>query len=457
MAVKKTVAEMEQALPDSEARKRLIALFDEDSFVETDKFVTSDGAAVGVITGYGLVDGVTVYAVSQDISVKGGAVCKAASAKINKLYQLAVKNGAPVVTIYDSKGGDIAEGISLLNAYGEIASASAQLSGVVPQIAYVAGLCGGMAAMTACMADFVVMNEKSEFFMTAPFVAEDGKTAGAGTAANAAASGTAAIVAKDDSDAIEKIKMIVRILPSNNLEPAGNNYYSDNDAAFAPSLKGMDAISALADTNSAVELYSAFGSASAVALGSANWRTVGFVATNKTGDKLSAADCAKIARFVSFCDAFSIPVITILDTEGFGGSVASELAGSVRDCAKLAQVYASATTAKITLVTGKAYGSAFAAFAGTSAVSDFTIASENAVIAPASPKAASIFLNNSDSADSVEEYIAENASAFCAAGAGMVDRVVEDDGIKFAAMSALDMISGKRVASPARKHINFVY
>lgn len=457
MAAKKTIAEMEQNIQNSEARKRLIALFDEDSFVETDRFVSSNGDTVGVITGYGLIDGATVYAISQDISVKGGAVCKAAASKIIKLYQLAVKNGAPVVSIYDSKGGDIAEGVSLLGAYGEISAASAALSGVVPQIAYIAGLCGGTSAMTACMADFVIMNEKSEFFMTAPFVAADGKTAGAGTAQNAAKSGVAAMVAKDDADALAKIKALVRMLPQNNLEIAGNDYYTENTAAFSASLKGIDAVKALADGDSVTELYDGFGTASVTALGSINWKTTGFVATNKTKDKLTAADCAKIARFVSFCDAYSIPVVTVLDTEGFGGGVAAELAGSVQDCAKLAQIYASATTPKITVITGNAFGGAFVAFAGTAAASDMTIATERAVIAPTAPKAAVVFLKGESSDALVNDYVAENATAFSAAALGMVDRVVEDGDVKAAVDSAVEMLSGKRVAAPARKHINFVY
>ena len=455
---KMTLAEMEQALTDSKARQRLVSLFDEDSFVEIDKFVSPDGETAGVITGYGLVDGAPVYAFSQDVTVKDGAMCKASAAKITKMYELAVKNGAPVVGIYDSKGGNIAEGAATLKAYADMAGAAAKLSGVVPQISYIAGICGGAAAMTACMADFVIMTEASEFFMTAPFVAADGNLEGAGTAANAAKSGTAAITAKDDAVAIAEIKKLIRILPSNNLELSGNDYFAENDADITDALTGMEMIKAIADKESVTELYAEFGASAAVALGSLSWRTAGFVATNK-GAKLTAEDSAKIARFVSFCDAFSIPVVTILDSEGFDGGAAAELAGSVRDTAKLAQVYMSATTAKVTVITGKAYGSAYCAFAPAS---DMVIAFENAVISAAAPKAAVIFLkgdelNGTNEAQLVADYEANEASPFALAAQGNVDRIIEAYETRDAVLSAVEMLSSKRVDSPKRKHINFVY
>jgi len=456
---RKTLAEMEQALPESKARERLISLFDEDSFVETGKFVGSGGETSSVITGYGLIDGTTVYAFSQDISVKSGAVNSTAAKKLVKLYDMAVKNGSPVVGIYDSKGGDIAEGAAMLDAYAYIAETSAKLSGVVPQISYVAGLCAGTAAMIACMADFVVMNEKSEFFMTAPFVSADDTLEGAGTAANAAKSGTAAIVVKDDDKAVEAVKKLIRILPSNNLELSGNDYYAENDADITFALKAGDMVNAVADKGSVTELYKDFGTAAYTAIGSMSWKTVGFVATDKTDDKLSAADCAKIARFVSFCDAFSIPVVTVLDSAGIGGTQASELSGAVRDAAKLAQIYSAATTAKITLVTEKAYGSAYCAIAPAS---DLVLAYEDSVISAADPKAAVIFLkgdqlNGTNEAALTEEYKENEASVFTLAGTGSIDRVIDPADTRAAILSSLDTFEGKRVHSPQRKHINFVY
>ena len=453
--MKKTIAEMLQGASTSAAAEKLIKFFDEDSFVELDKFVGKDKNTAGVISGYGFVDGAVVYAYAQDTSVKSGATDECAALKIKKVYDLALKNGAPVVSILDSKGGDISEGMKLLAAYGDIAKSSAALSGAVPQIAIVDGICAGTNAMIACMADIVIMTEKSELFMTAPFVADD-KTEGAGTAENAAKSGVATIVAKDSDEAIAKAKKLIAMLPANNLETAGNDYYTENDAVVTGDLKGLDLISSVADKDSVTELYKGFGSATVTAFGSVNWRTTGFVATN-SAEYLSSDDSAKIARFVTLCDAFSIPVVTFVDTKGYEKSSAAELAGSIRNTAKLMQTYASATTAKIAVITGNAYGSAYVSLAN----SDFCFAWEDAVIAPISPEAAVTFLNGAasaeDTAKAAKEYAENEADPFTAAALGYVDRVIEVADTKSAITSAIDVTASKRVLAPAKKHVNFVF
>lgn len=441
MAFSKTLAEMEQNVPDSDARKRLTALFDEDSFRELDKFMSADGELSSVVSGYGTIFGGTVYAYAQDVSVKGGAVNKSAALKIRKIYELAAKNGAPVVAVFDSKGGDINEGMAVLSAYGDIIKASAAISGVVPQVAVVCGVCAGAAAMIASMADVTIMTEKAELFMTAPFNAPDGKLAGAGTAANAAKAGVCDILAKDDADAIAKAKKLVAVLPANNISLAGNDEFAENDADIVSSMKGADVISAIADKNSVIELGAEFGTAAYTAIASVNWATVAFVATDNA-DKLTAADSAKIARFVQLADVFSIPVVTVIDTKGFESSSEAELNGSTRDFAKLAQVYASATTTKVNLIKGEAYGAAYAAFDSA----DIAYAWENAAIAPMSLEAAKVFMG--------EEI---DASGFNAAALGMVDGVISAEDTKDAVASAIDMCSGKRVQSPSRKHVNFVF
>ena len=415
MAFSKTLAEMEQNVPDSDARKKLNALFDEDSFNELDKFLSADGAVGSVVSGYGTVNGATVYAYAQDVSVKGGAVDKSAALKIKKLYELAAKNGAPVVAVFDSKGGDINEGMEVLADYGDIIKASA--------------------------ADVCVMAEDAELFLNAPFNTPDGKLEGAGKAANAAKSGVADILAKDDAEAIAKAKKLAAILPANNISLAGNDDFAENDAAVSASMKGADLVAALADKNSTVELGAEFGTAAYTAFASVNWATVAFVATDKAA-KLTAADCAKIARFVQLADVFSIPVVTVVNTEGFEASSAAELAGSVRDAAKLAQVYASATTTKINLITGKAIGAAYAAFDSA----DISYAWEKAVIAPMSPEAVKVFMG--EEADT---------TPFKAASLGMIDGVIAAEDTKQAVASAVDLCSSKRVAAPTRKHVNFVF
>lgn len=441
MAFSKTLAEMEQSVPDSGARKKLTALYDEDSFTELDKFLSADGAVSSVAAGYGTVGGATVYAYAQDASVRGGAVDKSAALKIRKIYELAAKNGAPVVAFFDSKGGDINEGMEVLADYGEIIKASAAISGVVPQIAVITGVCAGAAAVIASMADVTIMTEKAELFLNAPFNTPDGKLEGAGKAANAAKSGVADILAKDDDDAVAKAKKLAAILPANNISLAGNDDFAENDAAVTASLKGAELAAALSDKNSIVELGAEFGTAAYTAFGSINWATVAFVATDKAA-KLTPADSAKIARFVQLADVFSIPVVTLINTEGFEPSSGAELAGSVRDAAKLAQVYASATTTKINVITGKAYGAAYAAFDSA----DVTFAWENAAIAPMNPEAAKVFMGGEI-----------DTTPFKAASLGMVDGVIAAEDTKQAVASAVDMCSSKRVTAPTRKHVNFVF
>ena len=432
---------MEQSVPDSGARKKLAALYDEDSFTELDKFLSSDGAQSSVAAGYGTVNGATVYAYAQDVSVKGGAVDRSSALKIKKIYELAAKNGAPVVGFFDSKGGDIGEGMEVLADYGDIIKASAAISGVVPQIAVITGICAGAAAVIASMADVTIMTEKAELFLTAPFNTPDGKLEGAGKAVNAAKSGVADILAKDDEDAVAKARKLASVLPANNISLAGNDDFTENDAAVSASMKGAELVAALSDKNSVIELGAEFGSAAYTAFASINWATAAFVAMDRAA-KLTAADCAKIARFVQLADVFSIPVVTLINTEGFEPSSGAELAGSVRDAAKLAQIYASATTVKINLITGKAYGAAYAAFHSA----DVSFAWENAEIAPMNPEAAKVFMGGE-----------VDTTPFRAAALGMVDGVISAEDSKQAVSSAVELCSGKRVAAPTRKHANFVF
>ncbi len=440
MAFTKSLAEMEQSVPDSEARKRLAAFFDEDSFTELDKFLSADGEVSSVVAGCGRVEGTPVYAFAQDVSVKGGAVNKAAALKIRRVYELSAKNGSPVVGFFDSKGGDINEGMAVLSAYGDIMKASAKISGMVPQIAVLNGVCAGCAAMIASMADIVIATEKSELFLTAPFNNADGKLEGAGSALNAAKSGVCQILAKDDAEAAAKAKQLISVLPENNISLACCPEASENSADISASMSGAEVIKAMAQEGSVIELGEKFGSAAYTALGALDGLTAAFVATDKAA-KLTSADCAKIARFVQFADLFSIPVVTVIDTEGFEGSSAAELSGSVRDCARLAQVYAAATTAKVNLVKGKAFGAAFAAFDSA----DMTFAWEGAQIAPMAPEAGKVFMG--------EELV---TSPFAAASLGMADGVIDASDTRAVIADALNMCSGKNV-NPMRKHANFAF
>lgn len=441
MAFSKTLAEMEKNIPESDARKRLSAFFDDGMFNELDKFLSAEGEASSVITGFGSVDGTSVYVFAQDSSVKGGAVNKSAALKIAKIYDLAAKSGAPVVGFFDSKGGEISEGMAVLAAYGDIMKASAAISGVVPQIAVVTGVCAGCAAMLAEMADVTVMSEDAELFLTSPFNTPDGKLEGAGKACAAAKSGVADIVVKDADAAVEAAKKLVSVLPENNMGVAGNVGFAENDAAISASMKGEKLVEALADKDSVIELGAKFGCAAYTALASVKFGTVAFVATDKS-EKLTADDAAKIARFVQLADLFSIPVVTVIGTEGFEGSSAAEFAGSVRECAKLAQVYASATTVKVNLITGNAFGAAFAAFDSA----DISYAWENAKIAPMNPEAGKVFMG--------EELV---VNPFAAASEGMIDGVIAAEDTREALGEALWICQNKRVSAPARKRPNIAF
>lgn len=431
---------MEQSVSDSDARKRLAALYDDGIYTELDKFLAAEGEISSVAAGVGIVETNTVYAFAQDVSVKGGAVNKAAAQKIKRVYELAAKNGSPVVGFFDSKGADINEGMAVLAEYNEIMNASAKISGVVPQIAVVTGVCAGCAAMIASMADVVIATESSELFLNAPFNNADGKLEGAGSALNAAKAGVVQILVKDANEAVAKAKDLIAALPENNLDIGYIEGYNANDAAVSASMSGAEIAEAVADKGSMIEFGEKFGTAAYTALGVLNDTTIAFVATDKAA-KLTSADAAKIARFVQFADLFSIPVVTVIDTEGFEGSSAAELGGSVRDCARLAQVYATATTVKINLIKGKAFGAAFAAFNSA----DYTVAYENAQIAPMSPEAGKAFMG--------EEL---TASPFAAASLGMIDGVIDPADTREALKNADRMFSSKN-ESVRRKHANYAF
>ncbi len=436
---------------DSAARRRLAALFDDGAYTEVGSLSMEKDSLASVITAYGYVNGSLVYAFSQDNTVNSGAVGTVHAQKIAKLYSLAAKTGRPVVGIHDSNGAFIDGTVDSLNAYGEMIGTAASVSGVVPQISVIAGVCAGSAAMLACSADFVVMTKDAELY-----VAPNGKS----TAADAAKAGTAAVVCDDDDAAISAAKELLRLIPENNLTAVPVYEYEEN--AFASGNTLSDTVNNTADADSVTELYEGFGKASYTALATVAGSTAGIVATNKTKDKLTADDSAKIARFVRTCDAFGIPVITFVDTEGFDGE--GEAAGSVRNMTMLAGAYAEATTAKVTLVTGKAYGPAFVALASRGANADFTFAYDNAVISPLAPVTAVEFLWHEKLAGAANaaakreelanEYIAEYATAEKAAYRNAVDEVISPAQTRTKLAEALEILSGKRVSRLPKKHNN---
>ena len=439
----------------SPARERLGRLFDEGQYTELDAFRKAETDFSGVVCAFGYVDGNPAYAFSQDVNVRNGAMNTSQADKIKKVYDLAAKTGVPVVGIFDSFGADMNDPMGALSAYGELLMWINNLSGVVPQISVVAGTCAGASAMIAQSADFVVMSKNAEMFVTP-------NTSIKNSAENSAVSGTACMVCEDDKQAVIKAKEILAKLPQNNLSPVPMYEFEQPSASFGGDADSM--VKAISDEGSVIELSADYGKAAYTAFGSLCGATVGFVATNKTDAKLNSDDCSKIARFVRTCDAFAIPVVTVVDTEGFEVSDEIEMQGAVKNMTKLAPAYAEATTIKLAVIAGKAYGPAYIALAGKGANADLTFALNDAVISPIAPLAAAEFLSHDKlkGADDVEsarkaladEYVENEASAFVAAAKGAVDAVVTADEVRDTVINAVEIMAGKRISRLPKKHGN---
>lgn len=464
MALENTLSklvDMKNELSSStSARQRLTYLYDDGAFTELDMFTKQGDSSCGVITAFGYVDGSPVYAFSQDITVKSGALGENHAKKIKKIYDLAAKTGVPVVGIYDSFGAVISEGVKALSAYGELLMWTSNLSGVVPQISVIAGTCASSSAMLATSADLVVMAKDAELFIT-----PNSKDTVNNYAENSAKCGTANLICDTDKEAVEMARTLVAMLPMNNLSAVPMFEYTA--PVFDMKTEADSMVKSIADADSVIELSPDFGVASYTALASVNGATVGFLATNKTDAKLTADDCSKLSRFVRTCDAFAIPVITLVDTEGFELSDEAEVKGSLRDMTKLAHAYAEATTAKISLIVGKAYGPAYIALAGKGANADLTYAYPIAVISPLDPQTVVEFLKHDElkgAADLdkkrkelADEYCANEASAFKAAEDNCIDDIINPADTRATIITALEILAGKRISRLPKKHSNMPF
>jgi len=441
------------AFGDTLARQRLGKLFDPDSFVEINGFVTCDNQPPGVVCGYGAVMGSPCYAFAQDVSQSGGAVGAVHAAKIKKLYDMALKTGVPVVGIYDSYGARVAEGAGALDAYGEILLHVNNLSGVVPQIAVVLGTCVGASAMLACSADFVVMSETAEFYLSPPQDSDEG-----GSAQAAMECGVAHVVNADDTGAIASVRLLLARLPLNNLASSPVSDFARENIDPVSGQTGKEIVAAVCDTGSPLELLAGFGKASYTAIATMGGTPCGVVATS--GDKLDADSCAKIAKVVSVCDAYQLPILTFVNTTGFAPSEKGGPSAGVRESARLAHIYAEATTAKVAVITGDAYGAAYIALASRGANSDYTVAWPGATISALDPVAAVAFLygeriTKDNPRQAVEDaYRSEEASALTAAQRGYIDDIIDPSLTRPAILSALDLLAAKRVTRNPKKHSN---
>ena len=392
----------------------------------------ADGA-VSAASGYAA--GQQAYAVFQN----GEAVSVKDVEKNIKVLELAAQTGCPVVTFYDSVGAKLAEGLDVLNAAAKLNATIAKVSGVVPQVAVVLGVCGGTSALSAANADVCIMAEGAELFFTAPFTAaaKGDKVADAGSAAAAAKAGVASIVAADAAEAAEKAAHIVGLLPANNLTGPAIFEFEQPTAVLSANAEPAKAAAALIDT--------------------IGGNAVGVVATGK---ELCHNCVAKASRFVRLCDAFSVPVLTIVNTEGFVPSTSDDIAGGIREAARLAATYADATTAKVALIAGKAVGPVYTALAAA----DLKIAVKGCTISALEPSAAVsvLYKDEIDASDNIvaatkakaAAYVAEVCSADAAVAAGSADMTCEAANARASVVAAFELLSTKRAARLPKKHGN---
>lgn len=434
----------ELAIKDTDARKRLVSLFDDGVFTEIDAFAKSSNGDVEVVAGFGTVNGAPVYAFSQDVSVNGGAVSVAQCAKIKKIYDLASKTGCPVVGIYDSNGMDLKEGFEGLSAYGEIVKASTSVSGVVPQISIVAGAAVGTTALIADMADVVVAVKDADFYVTVPSEV---------TAEACAQEGTVDILADDFDSAVKAVRDIITLVPSNNLSTPPVYDFTDPAAAADTGACAADIIKAAADEGSVIELKEKYAENCITALATVAGSTVGFVGFD--GKSVCPSCAYKAEAFVKFCDAFNIPIVTLLSANGLRKERENQM---LIAAAKLTAAYATATCPKISVITGKAVGAAYIMLAGRGSNADLVYAWDTSVVSPLDTKAAVAFLyndrlaNGENRAELEKEYEENLASPFTAAACGAIDDVFVPAETRAKIVAALDVLAGKRETTLPRKH-----
>ena len=453
------------------AKERLTALFDAGTFTETGAYVRRrmsefDGEKPdefeGVITGWGSVGGKLVFAFSQDLSRTGGAVSEAHAKKICEIYRLAVENGAPVVGFFDSSGAFIPEGVRALAGYGRIMRASSRASGVIPQIAVVPGYCSGASAVIASMFDVSFIVDKDGSISVAPPFLTDG----AGDAGFAASSGAVTGRVADDGAAVRAIRELLPYIPDNN--EAGGAIIDTADGAnrtvdVSASLAARDPkafLASVADDGKFIELYSENAPEIVTGICSFGGVPTGVVASNgsKNGGVLTSDAARKAARVISFFDGFNIPVLTVVDSSGLERSADAESAPYASSLAKLASAYASASSPLVTLITGEAYGTAFAVLGSKAIGADVVMALETAKIAamPAS-SAVAFFQNGQINADVSREDLERIwnetvASPVEAASSGEIDCIVAPNEIRQRICSAIYMTANKSGMWNTRRH-----
>jgi len=477
------------------ARERIELLFDSGTFDETDKLVTHrcrdfgmDEQLIpgdGVVTGSGRIDGRLVYAFAQDFTVFGGSLSETNAAKIVKIMDLAMKMGAPIVGLNDSGGARIQEGVLSLGGYADIFLRNTLASGVVPQISAIMGPCAGGAVYSPAITDFNVMVDGTSYmFVTGPDVIktvtheEVTKDELGGAMTHNATSGVAHFAVPDDRACLRLIRELLSYMPSNNMDDPPRVETSDpvgrQDAGLDTLVPAspnqpydmLDLIHAIADEGAFLEVHRHYAKNIIVGFARLGGRSVGIVANQPAhlAGTLDIDASVKGARFVRFCDAFNIPLVTFEDVPGFLPGTVQEYGGIIRHGAKLLYAFAEATVPKLTVITRKAYGGAYCVMSSKHIRTDANFAWPGAEIAVMGPEAAVKILYKRElekatdpeaaRAERAAEFREKFANPYIAAGRGFVDEVIHPRETRAKLIAALSGLETKRDRNPPKKHGN---
>ncbi len=479
------------------ARERIDLLLDQGSFEELDKFVrhqshdfgmeTQRPPGDGFITGYGHIDGRLVYVFAQDFTIFGGSLSEANASKITKIMDLAMRAGAPVIGLNDSGGARIQEGVKSLAGYAEIFLRNTLASGVIPQISAIMGPCAGGAVYSPAITDFIFMTRDTSYmFVTGPDVIktvtheEVTKQELGGAMAHNEKSGVAHFVSRDDAECLAMIRELFGYLPSNNLDDPPRLASNDPWDRAHPALNALvpedpqkpydikDVIHAIADDSEFFEVHEHFAKNIVVGFARLDGHSVGIVANQPAflAGVLDISASVKGARFVRFCDAFNIPLITFEDVPGFLPGTQQEFGGIIKHGAKLLFAFAEATVPKITVITRKAYGGAYCVMASKHIRTDINYAWPMAEIAVMGPEGAVniVYKREIDRAleadrekirrEKIEDFRDRFANPYVAAERGYIDAIIEPAQTRAKLITALRSLANKRDTNPRKKHGN---
>lgn len=473
------------------ARERILSLLDDNSFVEVGAMVTKRSTdfnmqqkeipADGVITGYGVIDSNLVYVYSQDKTALGGSVGEMHAKKIARIYDMALKVGAPVIGLIDCAGLRLQEATDALNGFGELYLKQTLASGVIPQITAVLGNCGGGVAISSNLSDFTFMAEKdAKIFVNSPNALDGNymEKCDTSTAKFQAEAGVVDVVCEDDEAVLASIRQLVTILPSN---------YEDNDSyvecnddlnrlvpALGTYLKDSAiALKEISDDNFFYEVKSAYAREMVTGFIRLNGMTIGAVANRaeildeelkaveEFDGSLTTAGCEKATSFVNFCDAFNIPVLTLTSVKGYKATTEEEKT-IAKAAAKLTYVFANATVPKVNVIVGEAYGSAYVTMNSKHIGADLVLAYEDAIIGMMDAKSAAQIMYAeeinacSDATSMIDEktreYASLQSSVEAAAKRGYVDNIISTEATRKQLVYAYEMLFTKRDSRPSKKH-----